>query len=109
MEGTRLLGLPDRDINGSYGALIINDDTGNMSYAHPNGHIYFDIPKRNVQLYEGAFLHIPVLVRNDENGQPNFAYYLEQSWKLTFSLGFSNCSDEGYVRQVLWLEQQENL
>jgi len=110
VEGTRLLNIRDDGKSSSYGALLRNQDTGEMTYACANGEFFTheDILKHKRLYFDHtAFPWKPVLFPFAEKDTVDLCYYVTSRFLLTYPIQF--WGHKAYDRQIEWLARQEGL
>ena len=110
VEGTRLLNIRDDGRSSSYGALLRNQDTGEMTYACANGEFYPHeelLKKKRPYFDETAFPWQPVVFPFAEKDTVDLSYYITSRFLLTYPMQF--WGHKAYDRQIEWLARQEGL
>lgn len=110
VEGTRLLDIPS-DKQGralSYGAWVKNLDTGEMTYACPNGEFFTHQQvqaKRQKYFPDSAFVWHPIFFPLVGTDTVDFAFYITSRYMLTFPTQF--WGHASYDEQINWIMTQE--
>jgi len=110
VEGTRLLDIKDDRRSSSYGSLLRNQDTGEMTYACANGKFFTHeeiLKKKRPYFDETIFPWRPVVFPFAEKDTVDLSYYITSRFLLTYPMQF--WGHKAYDRQIEWLAKQEGL
>lgn len=121
IEGTRLLGLPDKNNNCAYGSYVRVKDTGETCFAAGNG-LFFDhketqrmVDAKAKRMLKGyhqtdTFVWHPIVfpyIEVDGKRMVDFAYYIRSNNILNFPMQF--WGHESYDKQIQWIIEREGL